>query len=193
MPARLKESATASKSGRVAFAAEVAEKSGAALSVSKTGLVASTCACATPTLPSSNNAHRHTLFMIRLSRGLPHVSSATPLTVNNTGAFVYVLSHTGNKVSGDEGANGRGASSGRSCSANLRAEGRRRRGQQYPRSPRLREACLRECTALRRRVPRSPCRQWQTLGRLPGYRSPARCGADAKARARPFLEKRARA
>src|SRR5690349_12906703 len=66
-----KESATASKSGREAFAAEVAEKSGDALSVSKIGLDDSPCACATLTLPSSNNAHTHKLFMMCLSEGCP--------------------------------------------------------------------------------------------------------------------------
>ena len=78
MPVLPKESATTSKSGREALAAEVAEKSGAALSVSKIGLGDSTCACATLTLPSSNNVHAHNntthahkLFMICLSEGCP--------------------------------------------------------------------------------------------------------------------------
>src|SRR5215472_18344149 len=176
---RAKESVTASKAGRVALAAEVAEKSGAALSVSKIGLAAWTCACVALTLPSSNHAHTHTLFMMRLSEGCPTLRQ--PHRYGKQRQRFCLRSF----ASGDKGkqpaecwappgsvrrASGCDANNCRSCSASLPAEGRRYRGRECLRWPRLRGACSKECTGLRRRAPRSPGHQWQTSARLPGCR-----------------------
>src|SRR5437588_12295801 len=87
-----RESATARKWGRVAFAAEVEEKSGAALSKSNTGFATLSCAFDSLTMSSSKNADTPNPFLIRLSEGCPPTSVSHAATVNNTGAFVRALS-----------------------------------------------------------------------------------------------------
>ena len=92
VPGGAKESAAARKSGSVTFAAEVAEKSGATLSVSRSGFAALPCPCDTLTTPSSKNADTNKLFMMRLSEGCPTPGISHTATVNNTKAFVHALS-----------------------------------------------------------------------------------------------------
>src|SRR5215470_11266011 len=67
-----KRSVAERKIGKVTLAAEVAEKSGAALSASRSGCGALTCARDTQTLASSRTADRHSLFIMLLSEGCPH-------------------------------------------------------------------------------------------------------------------------
>lgn len=87
-----KESATARESSSVDFAAEVAEKSGAAFPESMSGVGALLCACARHTIPSSKSADANSLFMMFPSEGGPTLSASHLATVNKTGPFVYVLS-----------------------------------------------------------------------------------------------------
>src|SRR5437588_13038724 len=71
-----REAATARKWGRVAFAAEVEEKSGAALSKSSTGCATLSCAVAELTMSSSKNDYTPNAFPIRLCRGYAPPASA---------------------------------------------------------------------------------------------------------------------
>ena len=67
-----KESVAARKSGSVTFSAELAEKSGAALSGSESGFVGLTCACDAQAAPS-RNADTNKLFIMCLSEGCSHI------------------------------------------------------------------------------------------------------------------------